>query len=146
MKLYLMRHGQAASPQIDPQQGLSPAGRLEIEQLAQRLSTKGIQFAQVFHSEKARAQQTAEIMATTISPKAAPTLRTGLNPNDDPRPLIPEINDWQMDTLIVSHLPFVPSLLSQLSGDTSLMAVIPGTLICLHKNGDNWVVDWVETP
>ena len=34
MKLYLMRHGQAASFEVDPKQGLSNEGKAAIEQLA----------------------------------------------------------------------------------------------------------------
>ena len=105
MKLYLMRHGQAASPQVDPQQGLSDEGRADIEQLAQRLAGQGIEFGQVFHSEKARAQQTAEIMVSILAPNVTPQMRSGLKPNDDPRLLLPEIESWQQDTLITSHPP-----------------------------------------
>lgn len=146
MKLYLMRHGQAASPQVDPQQGLSREGRTEIEQLANRLSEQGIQFSCVYHSEKTRAQQTAEIMASIITPDVAPKMCTGLKPNDDPRSLIPEIETWQEDTLVTSHLPFVPGLLAELTGQTQSMGLVPGTIICLVKENDAWQIEWVESP
>ncbi|MCK4586416.1 MAG: histidine phosphatase family protein, partial [Gammaproteobacteria bacterium] len=63
MKLFLMRHGQAADIEVDPEQGLSAEGKAAIEQLAHRLAEQNITFKQVFYSEKARARQTAEIMA-----------------------------------------------------------------------------------
>ena len=146
MKLYLMRHGQAASPQIDPEQGLTTEGRAEVEQLAKRLATKGVHFDQVFHSDKARAQQTAAIMAAQIPTTHAPKLRSGLKPNDDPRPLLAEIDHWQADTLIVSHLPFVPGLIALLTVDTDFMAMIPATIVCLSKEGELWHIEWVESP
>ena len=146
MKLYLMRHGQAESPQIDPAQGLTAEGRADVEQLAKRLATKGIRFDQVLHSDKARAQQTATIMAAQIPTIHAPNLRSGLKPNDDPRPLLAEIEAWSDDTLIVSHLPFVPGLIALLTGDTALMAMIPATIVCLSKEGNQWRIEWVETP
>jgi len=145
MKLYLMRHGQAASPQVDPQQGLTPEGRVAIEQLAQRLAMQGVLFAQVFHSEKTRARQTAEIMTSIMAPNVAPQQRTGLKPNDDPRPLIPEIESWQQDTLITSHLPFIPNLLSLLTGDLQSIVLIPGTVVCLVKENTVWRIEWVES-
>ena len=146
MKLYLMRHGQAASPQVDPQQGLTGEGRAEIENLARRFAGQGIQFSQVFHSDKARAQQTAEIMSSVLAPKVMPQMRNGLKPNDDPRQLLPEINTWQEDTLITSHLPFVPGLLGELTGQPQGMGFVPGTVICLVKENDSWKIDWIEAP
>lgn len=146
MKLYLMRHGQAASPQIDPQQGLSAEGRAEVELLANRLAGQGIQFSQVLHSDKARAQQTAEIMANILAPGITPQMRTGLKPNDDPRPLIAEIDGWQDETLIASHLPFVPSLLAELTGQAPNMGLVTGTIICLVKSAGSWKIQWMESP
>ena len=147
MKLYLMRHGQAASPQVDPQQGLTPEGRMAIEQLAQALAKQGMQFTQVFHSEKARARQTAEIMTRIIAPIVSPQQRVGLKPNDDPRLLIPDINNWQEDTLITSHLPFIPGLLAQLSHATNAIAFEPGTVVCLLKGDDtSWNIEWFSSP
>lgn len=146
MKLYLMRHGQAASPQTDPQQGLTEEGRTEIEQLAKRLADRGVSFSHAYHSEKARAQQTAEIMAGILVPELAPKVCTGLKPNDDPRLLIPEIESWHEDTLITSHLPFIPNLLSLLTGDLQSIVLIPGTIICLLKENSVWRIEWVESP
>lgn len=145
MKLYLMRHGQAASPQVDPQQGLTPEGRVAIEQLAQRLAMQGVLFSQVFHSEKTRARQTAEIMTRVMAPNVAPQQRTGLKPNDDPQSLLSEIENWHEDTLITSHLPFIPNLLSLLTGDLQSIALIPGTVVCLVKENAAWRIEWVES-
>lgn len=146
MKLYLMRHGQAANPQDDPQQGLTPDGRIAIEQLAQRLAQQGVSFTQVFHSEKTRARQTADIMAHGIAPAVSPQQRPGLKPNDDPRPLITELENWQDDTLITSHLPYVPNLLSLLTGDLQSIVLTPGTVVCLVKEDNGWRIEWVESP
>ena len=146
MKLFLMRHGQAANPQVDPQQGLTDKGKAQIEQLAKRLAGQGIQFGQVLHSEKARAQQTAEIMASVLAPNITVQMRTGLKPNDDPRLLLPEIERWQHDTMITSHLPFVPSLLAELTNQPQNMGFVPGTIICLSKEEGRWKVEWLESP
>lgn len=150
MKLYLMRHGQAASPRQDPQQGLTEQGRADIEQLAQRLAAQGIQFAQVLHSDKARALQTAQIMARIIAPGLIPLQRSGLKPNDDPELLLADIEHWQQDTLVTSHLPFVPTLLAMLTGQASYletgMGFVPGTIVCLSKQDNNWQLEWIESP
>ncbi len=146
MKLYLMRHGQAAGEQQDPQQGLTSEGRQAIEQLARRLEQQGIRFSQIFHSDKTRAQQTATIMRRLLAPGIAPKMRGGLRPNDDPRLLIKEIEGWTVDTLITSHLPFIPTLLSLLTGELQNVVVTPGTIICLQQDNGGWVIEWVDAP
>ncbi|MDH5446696.1 MAG: phosphohistidine phosphatase SixA [Gammaproteobacteria bacterium] len=146
MKLYLMRHGLASSPQDDPQQGLSPEGRAGIEALAKRLADQKVQFACIYHSEKDRARQTAEIMAAITSPQITPQLRSGLKPNDDPDDWLAEIDTLQEDTLITSHLPFVPGLVELLNGVPLDVAFVPGILICLQKQGSGWQVMWHMAP
>lgn len=146
MKLYLMRHGQAASPQADPQRGLTAAGKAEIEQLAQRLTGQGIRCREVWHSGKARAQQTAEIMAAALAPGVTPQMRRGLKPDDEPADIVPELECLQADTLIASHLPFVPGLLTELTGQPQGMGLVPGTIVCLTRQADDWQLEWIEAP
>ena len=143
MKLYLMRHGQAASIHTDPEQGLSNEGKLEIEKLALKLSDQGVTFKQAFHSEKARARQTAEIMSAILAPDITPTCKANLKPNDDPEKLLTDINSWQDDTLIASHLPYIPTLLMLLTGDNQPTSFLPGTIACLYKIGSIWQLDWL---
>ena len=146
MKLYLMRHGQAADIETDPEKGLSSEGKAAIEQLAHRLVEQDITFKQVFHSEKARARQTAEIMAGVLAPEVTPTCKAGLKPNDDPDKLLTDINNWQGNTLIASHLPFIPHLLMLLTGNSQSTSFTPGTIACLTKTGSKWQLEWISHP
>ena len=146
MKLYLMRHGQAASFEVDPEQGLSNEGKAAIEQLAHKLAKQNITFKQVFHSEKARARQTAEIMASILAPDVFPSSRENLKPNDDPELLLADINTWQENTLIASHLPFIPHLLMLLTGNNQPGNFVPGTIACLVKSGSKWQLEWITHP
>ena len=146
MKLYLMRHGQAASKEIDPEQGLTINGKRAIEQLAIKLAQQGMSFDQAFHSGKARAQQTAEIMTRIIAPHASLTYRENLKPDDGPEELLSDINTWQKDTLITSHLPFIPNLLSLLTSTSQYIGFEPGTIVCLSKQGTEWHLEWITSP
>lgn len=146
MKLYLMRHGQAASSDIDPEKGLSSVGKMEIEELAHRLKEQGVTFNQVFHSNKARARQSAEIMTKILAPDVTPLFKENLKPNDDPAILLPDIESWQDDTLIASHLPFVPSLLMLLLGENQTVNFVPGTVACLTRDGLKWHLEWISRP
>ena len=146
MKLYLMRHGQAASIEDDPEQGLSGKGKASIEQLAHKLAQQEVTFNQVFHSEKARARQTAEIMTNILAPAVTPMYKANLKPNDDPKKLLADINAMQENTLIASHLPFIPHLLMLLTGNNQPSNFTPGTIACLTKNGSQWQLEWITHP
>ena len=149
MKLYLMRHGEALSPQIDPERGLTDNGKLKIESVAKYLQQQGITFRQVFHSKKKRACETAEIMTRILSPDITPALHQNITPNDDPNLIISEINSWDEDTLITSHLPYVPNLMTLLTGKDAFITPITfetGTIVCLKKNNKNWTFDWSTCP
>lgn len=149
MKLYVMRHGQAAASPQEPEQILTREGHSGVEKQANRLKRQGIQVSQVIHSTKTRARQTAEIMAQHIAAEITVRPHTNIKPNDDPRWLIKDINDWHEDTLVVSHLPFIPALLMELTGDQKAIAAInfqPGTIICLQHNGTTWEIDSATAP
>lgn len=150
MKLYLMRHGEALSPQIDPERGLSDNGKEKVKLVADYLKKKDITFSQIFHSKKKRARETAEIMAATISPDAELMLHENITPNDDPQLVFSEINSWDKDTLIASHLPFVPNLMTLLTEKDAYMTAITfetTTIICLEKeNNYKWSLKWATAP
>ena len=150
MKLYLMRHGEALSPDKDPERGLTDNGKLKIERVATHLRKDAVSFSQVFHSTKKRARETAEIMTRIISPGVIPAVHKHITPNDDPYSIITEINDWDKDTLITSHLPFIPNLMTSLTGQDAYLSAISfetGTVVCLERNDKAaWVIKWATSP
>ena len=132
MKLYLMRHGEALSADLDPEQGLSDNGKEKIEALAKHLHQQNLTFQCVFHSVKKRAMQTAEIMARVLSPDVKPQVMNNIKPNDDPRLVAPELNTWNEDTLVTTHLPFLPNIVTLLTGQDVFLSAITfetGTII-----------------
>lgn len=150
MKLYIQRHGEAASKLEDPERGLTRAGRIGIDTLAVRLKNRGVCFDQALHSSKARARQTAEIMTSVLAPAATLVEYGHINPNDDPHVILAEIQGWHRDILISSHLPFVPALLELLqgnSGATGTLAFTPGAIACLNRlPTGKWQLEWFESP
>lgn len=150
MKIYLMRHGDALSSEADPERGLSDKGKEKIKALAEHLHQQDLTFKCVFHSFKKRAIQTAEIMTGILSPEVTPQLMLNITPNDDPSLIVPEINSWDNDTLMTSHLPFLPNLVTQLTGQDVFLSAISfetGTIICLEKgNNDVWNIKWSTAP
>lgn len=150
MKLYLMRHGEALSSELDPERGLSDSGIENIEALAHHLQKQDLTFQCVFHSKKKRAMQTAAIMGRALSPNVSLQLMENISPMDDPKLSAPEINSWDKDTLITSHLPFLPNLVTLLTGQDAFLSAITfetGTIICLEKgNNDTWTIKWSAAP
>lgn len=150
MKVYIVRHGQAASSDVDPQRGLTPAGRLQVERIAKLLKSLNLSVDCVWHSGKARAEQTAEILTEAMTVKEAVAAHPGLAPNDHVKPIRDEIEAAGQDIMIVGHLPFVGILTSQLLTGTESTWPInfkEATAASLQKPSDNhWQIEWVVTP
>jgi len=150
MKLYLMRHGEALSAEADPERGLSDNGKDKIEALARHLHKQQLTFQCVFHSWKKRAIQTAEIITAILSPDITLQLMENISPTDEPGLIVPEINSWDKDTLVTSHLPFLPNLVTLLTGQDVFLSAISfeaGTIICLEKGHNNtWAIKWSSAP
>lgn len=141
MRIYLMRHGQAADISIDPEQGLTEDGRMDIERIARDLVKKSIQIQHIYSSKKKRAQQTASIVSNIISPEITPESIDNLKPGDDPANILNSINRWSEDTLVVSHLPFLPALINHLTGRKNIQ-FSPGTVACICHSGSQWTLEW----
>lgn len=136
MRLYLAQHGQALSKEEHPDRPLSPAGQSDIQRLAAFLKAAGITVSQTLHSGKTRAQQTASILASAIMPQGASQAIMGLAPNDAVEPLLEQLKEWDSDTLVVGHLPYMAHLVSRLLDNERESAVAsfePGTLVGLER-------------
>ncbi len=150
MRLYLMRHGEANSPNKDPQRGLSARGVREVEKVAERLSAHAPRVQAIWHSGKARAAQTAEIIARTVSAEQGVTARAGLAPDDPIEPMREEMIAATDDLMLVGHLPFLGKLASALVAADEWAGVVSfgqATCACLERDEKgSWRVNWVATP
>jgi phosphohistidine phosphatase len=150
MKLYLAQHGEAAPKDIDPERNLTDNGRDEVRAIARKLEACRVSFMRVLHSGKPRAQQTAEILAENVAPESVIASHGSINPLDLPAVIAEEIDQWNQDTLVVGHLPFMAKLVTLLVAGHEEPVVVsyrPGAVVCLEKNGgDEWRVAWMLTP
>ena len=148
MNLYILQHGEAVAKEIDAERPLSEQGIRDIRILALHMQNMGVQLGNVFHSGKLRAQQSARLVAETISPGVQPVKTEGLNPNDDPTVIIEDIEQMDENILIASHMPFVSRLCSTLlTGTTDAeFASMPGTLFCLEKADNKWRLVYMLRP
>ena len=150
MKLFIMRHGEAMSSQLDPSQPLSPAGIFGIQNLASYLTTLNLQINHIIHSPRLRAVMTAKIMAQALHPEQVTKAKNSLDQISLLEETVHLIQELQDNTLLIGHMPFVSQLISYLSTGSTQHAVVcfsPGTLVCLEPGEQpNWIINWVLNP
>lgn len=150
MKLYLVQHGDACSKEIDPERPLSEQGKADVNRLAVFLRKAGIRVSRLEHSGKLRARQTAERLVNAIAPGVRPEVNSHIQADSDPAEFVQLSFMWNTDILIVSHLPFLAKLVSQLTlRNTAVLFAnfTPGSAICLERNSNNqWLVNWQVRP
>lgn len=140
-----MQHGEALAEEVDPERSLSPQGERDSVSMSRFLEGE-IAPRVIFHSGKRRAEQTALLMAAGLVD--AVVKRAGnIGPKDPVEPLLSAIRAWHQETLLVGHLPFLASLVSQLlvGRDTPpLVSFQPGTLVALERSaGGHWSLLWM---
>jgi len=150
MKVYLVRHGEAVSSGVDPKRPLSEQGRVDIQKVASFIKPLGISVEHIWHSGKLRAAQTAEILAESISATKDCSEHNNLAPNDDITVIANELEAYDTDIMIVSHLPFLAylTLLLVAGKETASVASFDaGSIVCLNRSDlDQWRIEWMITP
>ena len=157
MDVYLVQHGQALSAEQDPQRPLSEQGRAAATKMADHLAALdthliGPPIAEVRHSGKLRAQQTAEIFARALCPHVGPTAHEGMSPKDDPRVIYEELatkREQDGTLLLVGHLPHLARLAGLLlTGDAKKTPVrfVNAAVLKIRPAHDGWAVEWYLTP
>jgi phosphohistidine phosphatase len=116
MKLILVHHADAVGPHVDPQRPLSTPGLAAANALADRAREAGFAPAAIWHSGKLRARQTAEPFLR-LNPFAEFKMVRGLSPDDPPELILASLRHETRDLLIVGHMPYLPALLQELTGD-----------------------------
>lgn len=137
MRLYLVRHGEALAAQDTPPP-LSSRGREDVERLGAYLAASGTRVAEIRHSSKLRAQQTAEILARTLgAPRFA---AEGLAPDDDPTITADALADERRDLMLVGHLPHLALLATYLlrGVDHAPIEFRKGGLVRLERHEGHW--------
>ena len=150
MALYLVQHGKSLPKDADPQQGISDAGRTEVERIAAVARGYDIGVAAIVHSGKKRAFQTAEIFASAFQITDNVTLRSGLNPLDEVAEFAATL-DPADNLMAVGHLPFMQRLTSYLVANDAEITVFKfqnGGIVCLDRDtqGGKWYIKWTLMP
>lgn len=158
MRLYLVRHGDATTPDENPKRPLSAKGRQDIERMASFLARGRVKPARFINSGKLRAAETAAILARTLNPGAALEEGTSLQPHDPVGGLVDAANAWAADAeitgngsvMVVGHLPFMARAVSALVGAGAGLEFADfstGAVACLEPDaGARWRLVWFLSP
>ena len=111
MRVYLVHHGDAVGPEVDPRRPLSPEGRAGVERAAADAASRGARPMVVWHSGKLRAKQTAEAFWRACNPFAEFSATRDLQPDDPPDWIFERLQAEARDILIAGHFPHLPRLL-----------------------------------
>jgi phosphohistidine phosphatase len=133
----------------DSARPLSDRGRKEVQRVARHAAILGLEVAQIRHSGKVRAQQTAEILAEHLAPRFGIRQIEGLAPSDEPDRIRAEMETTGESLMLVGHLPHLSRLVSTLVLDDSEEEIIwpdTGTMVCLAKTERGFRLLWVLTP
>ena len=146
VRIYLVQHGQSKSKEEDPERRLTEKGISETKSIGEILLKMGIRVNKVYHSGKARAQMTAEILSKYIgNPEIMKA--DGLNPLDEPNQWYTKLSKIDEDIMIVGHLPHLSKLASMLLSvhNKEIVKFSYSGVLCLEKN-DEWKIVWFIKP
>ncbi|MGA8656901.1 MAG: phosphohistidine phosphatase SixA [Chthoniobacterales bacterium] len=150
MRLYLVQHGESKSEKEDPQRRLTDKGIGEAQNVANFLRPLKLAVDAVWHSGKARAQQTGELLAEAVGARDRLVQREGLGPKDQVATTKEALEQAGGDVMIVGHLPFLGKLVALLvtgSEENEIVEFHFGSVVCIERREDgNWKVAWMIRP
>ena len=113
------------------------------------MASAGVEVAQIRHSGKRRAEQTAEIMAEVLKPSGGAAAVPGLRTNDDVSVVADDLAYEDGNIMLVGHLPFMGRLAGLLVTGKNGVDVVdfyPSSAVCLSREEGGWVIRWVISP
>jgi phosphohistidine phosphatase len=145
VNLFLVHHGDAVGPEVDPRRPLSPKGVEAVERIAAEAAAKGARPAVVWHSGKLRARQTAQAFWRACNALAEFSASRDLQPDDPPAWMVDRLRGETRDLLIAGHYPHLPRLLGLLVNDDTAPLSFPlhGVVaLTTEDEGETWREAW----
>ncbi len=146
--IYLVRHADAVSDEVDPARPLSAKGRDQVAKVCAVLrKSPGFRPAEFWHSPLARARETAELMAKGMGLPSPVLLRPGLEPDDDPEKVIPALEAEERSIAVVGHEPHLGVLASLMVHGPVLGGIYfpfqKAGVLALSRDGKRWRAEWL---
>jgi phosphohistidine phosphatase len=149
MRVYLVQHGESKSEEEDPQRRLTEKGISEVQNVANFLRPLKLTVDAVWHSGKARAQRTAELLAEAVGARDC-VIREALGPKDQVATTKEALEQTASDVMIVGHLPFLGKLAALLvtgSEENQIVEFQFASVVCIERRDQGqWQVAWMIRP
>jgi phosphohistidine phosphatase len=147
LKLFLVHHGDAVDPEVDPRRPLSSIGQQHVERLAADAAARGARPAVVWHSGKLRAKQTAEAFWRACNALADFSATRDLQPDDPAEWIRDRLRGESRDVLIAGHFYHLPRLLALLASGASRFPLHGIVALESTDEGTTWNELWrLEEP
>jgi phosphohistidine phosphatase len=147
--LFLVHHGDAVGPDVDPMRPLSDRGRVQVDMLAQKAAERGAKPDVVWHSGKLRARQTAEAYWKHCNPLALFSATRGLQPTDPTSWIVDAIAGDTRPILLAGHFPHMPRLLARLmtgNAEAGPFDFPLNGIVALESVDGKWIERWRLKP
>jgi phosphohistidine phosphatase len=146
--IYLIRHADAVSDEVNPLRPLSAKGREQVSRVCGLLRRKaGPEPRAIWHSPLERSRETADLLARGIWLSAPLVLANGLEPDNDPSKIAAILGTEAGDLAVVGHEPNLGVLSSLLvHGPTRGTVYFPfpkAGVLALSPNGPRWKAEWL---
>jgi phosphohistidine phosphatase len=146
--IYLMRHADAVSDEVDPVRPLSAKGRDQVARVCKAVQkAEAFNPEEIWHSPLARSRETAELLAQGLALGARLVPADGLRPDDDPARVAGILASEKRDIAIVGHEPHLGLLASLMvhgpSHRTLHFPFSKGGLLALSRKDGAWRSAWI---
>jgi phosphohistidine phosphatase len=145
--IYLIRHADAVSDEVDPARPLSPKGREQVARVCAALGKGSFKPAEIWHSPLVRSRETAELLAQGLKLPAPVILKPGLEPDDDPSVIAALLKAEKADIAAVGHEPHLGVLAClMVHGPTRPAIFFPfpkAGVLALSSDGKRWRSEWL---
>lgn len=145
MQLFLVHHGDAVGPDVDPRRPLSARGRETVERVAAEAARRGARPDVVWHSGKLRARQTAQAFWRACNALAELSAARDLQPEDPPVWIRDRLRGESRNVMLAGHFPHLPHLLALLRGGENRSLDFPQhgvVALVTDDEGDTWKELW----
>jgi phosphohistidine phosphatase len=145
VELFLVHHGDAVGPDVDPQRPLSTRGREAVERLAAEAARRGARPDVVWHSGKLRARETAQAFWRACNALAEFSATRDLQPDDPAEWIRDRLRGESRNVMLAGHYPHLPRLLALLCGRGSGLSDFPQhgvVALATDDEGDTWTELW----
>ena len=117
MEIYLMQHGPNLSKDEDPDESLSPDGKIQISKAARAIKRMDVKFDVIIASPKTRSQQTASLVAEAVGYPVESIVKTekvkAMTPAEETIAYLEQFGE-KNSILIAGHLPSLAEVASAL--------------------------------